>query len=394
MRVPRASGHPLDWKNDPVQMKIMFQKRFNLDAKKDYQGKSPNVFVGRYGYPRINVGFLSTQNLYENNDNIPLWVKEKFPISRIIGLRTNLINSTFKSHIKSFHDRFLEMSQEISMTKKPVDMEINLAKKPVFSLSFNQEATPHGPVVKLKRARLAENPKIPVHVEKVVSDSDLKAVDGISYLNKKGFDEHFLVKLLTVGNLGMKKNRRLVPTRWGITAVDDTLGKELIKKVKNFESVDVFQVYFGSHLGNYYLVLLCPNVWSYELFEMYVKSPRYSTDHENVFGRKKYASETAGGYYTVRLGILEFLNKIQRQGAAFVLRFITDEYYAPLGVWVTREATRKSMNNKIKEFYDLKSALNFMLWFAKKNFKYDVSKQIRKSVLLDELKTQKRIVDY
>ncbi|MFH1211618.1 MAG: hypothetical protein V1659_01680 [Candidatus Woesearchaeota archaeon] len=390
----KFSGNPLDWRKDPVQTKIMFQKSFNILAKKDYSGISPNVFVGRFGYPKVNVGFLSTQEIYENNDNVPFWVKEQYPINKIIGLRTHLINSVFKADIKSFNDRFLQMSQEVAMAQKPVDMEISLAKKPVFSLSFNQEAAPHGPKVELEKAMLTGNPRIPLPVEKVVSDTDLKSVEALKYLAGKGFDEYSMVKLLSIGTLGLKKNRRLVPTRWSITAVDDTLGKKLIAQVKDMEVVSSFTVFYGSHLGNYYIVLLCPNMWSYELFEMYFKSPRYTTDHESFFGRKGYAENTAGGYYSVRLGILEGLSAMKIQGAAFVLRFITDEYFAPLGVWVTREAARKAMQNRIKECSTLKEALDFILEFAKNRFNYDASPQIRKSVLLNEIMAQKRLSEY
>ena len=38
---------------------------------------------------------------------------------------------------------------------------------------------------------------------------------------------------------------------------------------------------------------------------------RYSTDYENYYGRKEYASTTAGGYYTVRLAILEKLKEMK-----------------------------------------------------------------------------------
>ncbi|MFO8015903.1 MAG: hypothetical protein R6U32_02255, partial [Candidatus Woesearchaeota archaeon] len=43
----------------PIQAKISAQKKVNTSVKQDYFGESPNVFVGHYGYPRLNVGFLN-----------------------------------------------------------------------------------------------------------------------------------------------------------------------------------------------------------------------------------------------------------------------------------------------------------------------------------------------
>ena len=117
----------------------------------------------------------------------------------------------------------------------------------------------------MKYAQLTENPKIPVHIDKAVSDNDLKAADALTYLTKKGYDEHILTKLLTVGNLGIKKQRKLVPTRWGITAVHSTIGNNICKEVKYNES-DEYAAYFGSYLGNYYLMLTFPDIWQYVFF--------------------------------------------------------------------------------------------------------------------------------
>ncbi|MCH7783699.1 hypothetical protein IID62_11605, partial [candidate division KSB1 bacterium] len=40
------------------------------------------------------------------------------------------------------------------------------------------------------------------------------------------------------------------------------------------------------------------------------------------------------------------LNEIKKQGSVLALRFITGDYTLPLGVWVTRESARKSMQSK------------------------------------------------
>ena len=219
---------------------------------------------------------------------------------------------------------------------------------------------------------------------------------------KKGFEENTLTKLISTANLGLKKNRKLVPTRWSITAVDDTLGKDLIEEVKKF-SVGDYQLYFGGGWGNYYLIMFLPEVWSYELFEMYLnKKPNpwsqkgffYSTDYEPYPGRKKYAEETAGGYYACRLGILEKMLNNKQQNSCLVLRFISNEYNIPLGVWVCREATRKSLQEKPLSFSTQELMFKYAHNLIKNKFGFDLKLLLNQSKLLKEKQQQKRLIEY
>jgi len=381
----------------PIMAKISAQKKVNLSAKQDFFGKSPNVFVGRFGYPEVNVGILGVEE-YEEHDNPLLWSRENYDIARIINLRSSLVNSNFKAQITGFKERFLSMSQEISMAKEPVDVEVNLSKKPVFDLNFNQDTMPHGPSIRLKQARITENPKIPHKVDKAVSDIDLKAGEALKQLSKSEFDEHYLTKLLSTGSLGVKAQRKLVPTRFAITAVDSNLGNDLVRKIKEYNQTG-YLAFFGGYLGNYFLILLFPEVYSYELFETYAPNVswnisgemNYTTDYEPYDGRKSYAENCAGGFYACRFALLEKLISMKRQASCLCLRFITGDYYAPLGVWVVREAVRKALANKPIEFSSKELMLTYAQSLAKKKFGYDVSGMLQKSIMLNSIKTQKKL---
>lgn len=381
----------------PIMVKIGAQKKVNVEAKQDFFGQSPNVFVGRFGYPEVNVGILGVEH-YEEHDNPLLWSKENYDIAKIINLRSSLINSNFKAKITGFKERFMEMSKEVGMAEKPVDVEVNLNKKPVFSLSFEQDVMPHGPNVKLKNARITENPKIPGVVDKVVDDIDFKASNALNYLYKKNLDEHYLTRLLSIGTLGVKKQRKLVPTRFAITAVDSNLGNNLVKNIKEYNQTG-YLAFFGGYLGNYFLILLFPEVYSYELFETYAantswnvsKETAYTTDYEPYDGRKSYAENCGGGFYAARLSLLEKLSGMKRQASCLCLRFITGEYYAPLGVWVVRQAVRKTLENKPIEFSSKELMIAYAKGLAKKKFNYDISEILQKSILLNSIKTQKKL---
>jgi hypothetical protein len=372
--------------------------------KEDFFGASPAPFVGRFGYPNINVGILSPPEQKDDAwlHDAPLhWAKEDFKIPQIIDLRSSLINSRFKAYVKERSDRLLCITQEVGMASKPVEIEVNLKKKPVFRLNTDAYMAPTGPNADLKKIQITSNPKIHTKVEKVVSDTSLKSVDALNYLYKKGFDENFLSKLLSVGTLGFQERRKLVPTRWSITATDDTLSKHMIPDIRQYPESD-YLAFFGSYLGNYYLILFFSEFWSYELFESYLPNAGwnptnkldYTTDYEGFYGRKYYAENCVGGYYTVRLALAEKMKQMKRQSSVLVLRFITGEYAVPLGVWVTREAARKTLNNKPIKFSDKKLMLTYAKNLIKKKFGVELDFILNDSMLLNELGKQKRVTEF
>jgi DNA repair protein NreA len=366
-----------------------------------FNGSSPAPFVGRFGYPFVNVGMLAPPEENAENswryDAPKFWSSQHLQIPEIVDYRSSLVNSHFKSDIHSpksgEKSKLLEISQEVGLASRPVDLELNLAGKPSLRMSVDSASAPTGPTVVVKNARLTSNPTVAIHVEKVVSDTDLKSSEALNYLFSKGYDENFLTRLLSVGNLGLKTNRKLVPTRWSITAIDDTLGKNILNELRDFQSYGYF-AYFGGYLGNYFLIMFFPENWSYELFETAAGMADYTTDYEPFTGRKAYAENCAGGYYAARLAILEFLQKLKRQSSVLAIRFITGEYTVPLGVWVVREAVRNALQSTPIEFGSSELMLNYASALSKKKFGRDLSTISSHSILLVNIKQQRKLSEY
>ena len=284
----------------------------------------PSVFIGsKLKYPLMNVGILSPIEGDEDAwvyDDEKYWADNNFEISDVLQLREGLLNSRFQSQAKDvrFNKRFLEIAKNIAIASKPVDIEIELKNKVNVGRKSDKVLTGHGMRAPLKKAKITSNVKVDRKVDRVIND-EIKAVQGIEYLYKNNFDEHVLSKILSIGVLGLKKNKRLVPTRWSITATDDMIGKKLLDNVRDYKWIEDYELFFGEFMGNQYLILLFPGVWSYELFELYFpgsswnpgKELKASTDFEGFFGRKTYAFNTAGGYYATRFPILEYLDNIK-----------------------------------------------------------------------------------
>ncbi|RME54108.1 hypothetical protein D6777_04815 [Candidatus Woesearchaeota archaeon] len=372
-------------------------KPVNLLKGNELEGTSPSVFVGEYGYPHVNVGILSPPVRDKNAwiyDSPTFWASEDFGKSNILSLRSSLINSKFNVTVKQQSNKLLELAQELTLSLKPTDVDISLSNKPKSKLNFDNINLPHGPQASLLKAELSSNPSVNKKIEKTVYDTDFKSSDALSYLYKNKIDENSLIKLLSIGNLGIKSQRKLVPTKWSITAVHDNLGKFLLNKVKDNDSTG-YRLYFSGYLHNYFLILFFPDVWSYELFETYVGSSLdYTTDHEFYDGRTSYASNCVGGYYASRLAVLEKLNSLRRQAKVLVLRFTELSYDTPLGVWVVLEAVRKCLSTKGLEFSSKEEMLDSARKIIYNKFRININYFLNKSKILEYINNQKRLFQY
>lgn len=387
-------------------VEINFKYRDVKSISKLDSNSPPSVFVGsKLRYPLVNVGIISPLERDENAwlyDDAKYWADNDFKINDVLKLRNNLLNSRFQSRVQDsrLKKKFIELAQEIALSYKPVDIEIELKNKLNIDRKKDKIVTPYGMRAGLKSAKITGNVKIHNKIDKVIND-DIKAVEGMTYLYKNNFNEYTLSKILSVGVLGLKKNRKLVPTRWSITATDDTLGKALLKQIRDYRWIENYELFFGEFLGNCYLILVFPGVWSYELFELYLPRSSWNptqeikaaTDFESYEGRKDYANATGGGYYATRLPILEYLNKIKRQASVLAIRVETPSYWAGLGVWVVRESVRKALNRKIK-FDSKEELIENAKSISKVKYNFDPEPIINRSKLLKEIKMQKKLQEW
>jgi hypothetical protein len=336
---------------------------------------APEIFVGRSNYPNISTGLLSPvaddagQDAADFATNAD-WYHQGYGIDDVLQRRTGLLNSTRSTrvNVEDVWDGFVGVQREVAIADHPVDVEVGLDGSPELDLSLDDISTPTGPRARAQNADLAENPHVPRAVEKTLEDDDWNAEGAMTYLYRKGFDVYDVNTILSAGALGQGDNRRLVPTRWSITAVDDTLGEYLRGTIRNARSVDEVQVWYNDYVANDYWVILAPGAWEFELVEMKAPGsiwnpnpdgPYYvAADSEGYEGRTDYVDETSGAYYAARLGVLEHLSDIGRQAKVLVLRHATDAYWAPVGVWQIREGIRNAFEGEYGEAETLHEAVD------------------------------------
>jgi hypothetical protein len=389
--------------NCPIIVKAQSLARSSLRITSPLiQGSTPpGVFVGRIGYPKVYIGPMVPpfRGDTEILDTPELWVGKD--IQDIIDYRFALIRGKVRASVFDARrgGRLLDSLQELAMGKRPVDAEVLLARVPYKVLTLSGETQPFGPSAPL-RSFTASEVSVDRRIEDAFYDRDLKAADAVVSL----YDENVLVtriqRAFSLGMFGTAKGRKLVPTRWSITAVDSILSQELINRIKEQDTIDEYRVYSFENMDNRFVAILMPERWSFEWIECWFPGTTWNPDEravepammgdwESYWGRKTYP-DIGGCYYACRLAVAERLGQEGRQATALVMREIHPGYILPVGVWFTRESVRRMLQLEPQKFDNLQAALNY----AQTRLTVPIRRWIGVSEILKRAIFQKKITEF
>ncbi len=369
--------------------KEYLSKYGNLFSSDSISGSSPpSVFVGSYGYPKVGVGPMVPPI---HGDTSLLDLPEKWlgkTLEDIVNFRLKLVRGVQNVSVARPQGRYIESLQELAMSSNTPDSDIVFQKHTSPITTIDGESAPFGPIGEVKTVKFS-GMSTNQTIEKTYYDKDLKAEDAVVSLYDSGIEISKIQKCFSIGMFG--KERKLVPTRWSITATDDIISKNLVTEILDYQTIDSYQVFTHEHLGNIFSVFLFPHRWIFEMEEAWYTEKGeigFGADAEDANGIDHYPN-IAGAYFAAKLGIAEHLKRKQRQAGVLVLREIRPEYAVPVGVWQVREAIRAAMS-KIPVLVD---AIDDGLNLACKHMSISKNEWLSKGTILKMLK-QKSIADY
>ena len=361
----------------------------NLFSSNFISGSSPpSVFVGSYGYPKVLVGPM-VPPLHGDTTILDLpehWLGKS--LEEIVNYRLSLIRGVQSVPVTNPQGKYIENLQEVAMSSRPIDSDIEFFKNTIPVTSIDGENPPFGPIGEIKTAKFSNSASDRV-IQRIFYEKDLLAQDSILELYNRGIEITRIQKCFSIGMLG--KNRRLVPTRWSITATDDIVSKSLVEQIIEFDLTDICNVFSYNHIGNYFSVIIFPSRWMFEMQEAWYDQQGnigFGSDFEDARGLDHYPA-TAGAHFAARLGVTEYLFKNKIQAAAMVLREIRPEYAVPVGVWQVREGIRMAMKQRPQLVSNFEEGLDL----ACKDLSIDKKEWLAKSNL-QKARRQKPISDY
>jgi len=356
-----------------ITKKQVFSKPFNLVYENNY----PELLVGP--------GFFTESNLASVSDPKEWIKKNPADIEKERAKQVFSFKSFRKTDATKFDKSLFEV-QLLAQTENTSELEININQKP--KLIKENYSGINNFSYEFEEIKIIDNPKIPTIIDKTVNDGDLKAKEGIINIYNKLEDIYKVEQVLSLGLLGITRNRVLVPTRWAITSTDDILSKDLIENaLLDYPTIDKYLVFSFSFYQNTFFVLLIPRIWGFEQIE--IQGETICEDFEINAPRKTYASSVTGGYYAARIEIAKYLSRKKRQAAVVVFRDVAPEYRSK-GVWVIRETVKEALTKEPFVFETLDDAKNFINQRIRNGIDY----WLKHSKLYSEIKCQKLLFDF
>jgi len=356
---------------------------------RDLEGSSPpSVFVGAWNYPKVYAGPMIAPLHGDTSimDMPESWIPSNLKQEEIIGYRMDLVRGKKINHVKDLETPYAETLREIALSNASLESEAKFGHSPQ-GCSFGEEHTPFGPSAPLESFRM-ETGRWEPHLEKAFDDTDLPANEAILRLYEDGVPFTGIQKALSVGTLGMGRGRRMVPTRWAITACDTAIGDRMLERVRQNSLIDTFQVREFSSLHNHYAVLLMPTGWQYEWIEAFLqvmgREELVFSDWEGHSKKREY-SPVGGCYYSCKMAVLEALAREGRQAGAIVLREAR-KGYVPLGVFNVRENVRQAMQQPPRVFEGMAEAISYI----STNMTLPMERFVGESTLLDECRRERQ----
>ncbi|MEM4272167.1 MAG: hypothetical protein QXH30_01125, partial [Candidatus Bilamarchaeaceae archaeon] len=148
----------------PILKRIDAQHRKERELKEHVFGLSNEPFVGSSGWPDVSWGpvlslgsHLGARVLYEKG------------YAAVVEYRAAMVRGKRFGGIRP-EKRMVEETQEIALSARPVDVEMDFSRKPVYDMNFSSVASPVGASAPMKKVRVCENPKIPAIADKVIEE--------------------------------------------------------------------------------------------------------------------------------------------------------------------------------------------------------------------------------
>ncbi|HXW66481.1 MAG TPA: hypothetical protein VEL82_01150 [Thermoplasmata archaeon] len=385
----------------PILLKYhAFEQTLPLVGGQDLAGTSPpGLFVGRYGYPRVSFGpLLSPQHgSTELLDSPEEWVGRS--VSEVVSFRTSLVRGTAPIRVTDAERpiRLLEDLQLLGIAAESSESETHFRRPPRGHLALSDTTPPFGPSAPIERFRLDVR-RVDPHLDRLASDTDANARIAVGELYQRGVRVSRIQRAFSVGVLGRHGRRRLVPTRWSITAVDDLISKRNLERVRELPELSEIEVHRLTALDNRWIIALLPGAYRYESIEAWYPGTLWNPDpsriivmgdHEGHDGRTTYAA-IGGCYYAARLATSEALLTRGRQAGVVVLREVHPGEILPLGVWTVREYVRAALRRPAERLGSL-AELSAMIAAT---FAIPLERWLRASAVLHEARTQRRLDEW
>ncbi|UCE11055.1 MAG: hypothetical protein JSW61_03735 [Candidatus Thorarchaeota archaeon] len=305
----------------------------------------PGIFVETSKYPILWAGVLASPepsewlSIYDHPESWGGLDREA-----VLSMRRHLYRIVVPIDAREMTPpAIIKSLQSLSLSVAPVALGVEVADLPPRHLYPLGSQLPSGPIVEADRLELLTEPDVS-RVARRITERDEPAADTVWDLLEYDYSLDQVARMMALGMLGRRGNRRIIPTRSAYKAVIDSFVDRAIGVLAEKPVAHDFELYIGRTCGDSFVVLTAPGETrvDYVRIESRGEETKRGT---SIDGLPQFTTDSKTSVHAdyARFSALkhQLASDVQRHTTIF--HHTTDERNSILGPWLARTGVRDAM---------------------------------------------------
>jgi hypothetical protein len=333
----------------------------------------PGICVKSGKYPMLDAGFLAA---YEPLEHLSIY---DYPDSwqgldreTIFSMRRYLYRFLLPVDARSMQpEGVIRALQEIALSVRPIALRVEGESLLPRRLRLRSGQLPSSNDVMIKSIEFLSDPEISKVAERI-TDQDIPAAEGIWRLLDYDYSLDQVVRLMSIGLLGRKKTRRIIPTRSAYKATINAFIDRAVMELIESPNISSYEIYLGNLFGDRFVVLLNPGEARVDYLTIDASGTR--TARGFAFeGLREWPTDPKTSVYSDHARFSLYRNLVRRKQRchATIFHLSKDPRNQLLGPWIARAGVNEALasnpvnlDNKDNVFEVLETLLepSFSVW--------------------------------
>jgi hypothetical protein len=332
----------------------------------------PGIFTESSRYPIMWAGVLGTVQPSEwlsIFDHPEAW--RGLDRKAILRMRQQLYRFVLPVDAKEMTPHsVVDSLQTVALSVSPIAIEVDSPHLPRSELKGIGGQSPMGQLIKCKSLEIVSNPEIS-RVAKRICDKDVPSAESVWQLLDYDYTLDQVARMMSVGLLGHKKRRRLVPLRSAYKAVIDSYLTNAVMNLVESPLSSSIRLHASTLHGDSFTVLLRPGEprVDYLRLESFNGLNTLRTSFE---GLETQATDPKTSVYADHARFSAYRNMIGNTESSHIVIFhqCRDPHNLILGPWVARAGVRYALDGDGVELDNMENAVTVMNSLLKPKLEY------------------------
>jgi hypothetical protein len=308
----------------------------------------PGICVKSGKYPMLEAGFLASTEPLEHlsiYDFPEAW--QGLDRDTIFTMRRHLYRFLYPVDARSLQPEGVVRSlQEIALSVRPIALRVEGESLQLRRLQLRNGQLPSGNDVTIKSVELLSEPETSKVAERI-TEQDISAAEGIWRLLDYDYSLDQVVRLMSVGLLGKKGTRRIIPTRSSYKATINAFIDRSVMELIESPSVTAYELYMSTLFGDRFAVLLHPGEARVDYLRMDIVRDRMTRGF-SFEGLRQWPTDPKTSVFSDHARFSVYKNLVRRNQCchATIFHMSKEPRNQLLGPWVARAGVQETLSSE------------------------------------------------